>query len=340
MRTLITGASGLLGGHLITALQERGHDIHALALVDEDTSRLEARNVTIHRGDIRQPETLAPALDGVNLVFHLAGMMGFWLPMEDYRAVNVTGTENVCRAAMAAGVSRIVHISSWTVYGMNIGRPAREDFPLRPFYEPYAVTKTEGDRLVQRLIAEEHLPAVILRPGTFFGPGDRLHFARMADRVRNGTGIVVGRGDNALPFCYVTDVVQGLMLAAEHPDAVGRAFNITNDEPITQEGMLRAIAEELGAPPPRIHVPYTALYAAAWGAERVEAVVKTGRQPIVTRLGAKLFGTDNRHSIQLARDILGFSPKVPLREGVRQAAVWYKENLKTSAQPAPVPAVS
>ncbi len=335
MRTLITGASGLLGGHLITALRERGYsDIHALALVNEDTSRLEARNVTIHRGDIRQPETLTPAMEGVDLVFHLAGMMGFWLPMADYRAVNVTGTENVCRAAMAAGAKRIVHISSWTVYGMNIGQPAREDFPLNPFYEPYAVTKTEGDLLVQRLIAKEGLPAVILRPGTFFGPGDRLHFERMTDRVHNGTGIIVGKGSNALPFCYVTDIVQGLMLAAEHPDAVGRAFNITNDEPITQEEMLRAIAEEIGAPPPRIHVPYNLLYAGAWGAERVEAIIKTGRQPIVTRLGAKLFGTDNRHSIQSAREVLGFAPKTSLREGVRLAAAWYRENKMAPKQAA------
>lgn len=336
MRTLITGASGLLGGHLITALRQRGDDIHALALVDEDTSHLEARNVTIHRGDVRQPETLAPAMRDVDLVFHLAGMMGFWLPIEDYRAVNVTGTENVCRAALAAGVRRLVHISSWTVYGMNIGQPAREDFPLRPFYEPYAVTKTEGDKLVQRLIAQEGLPAVIIRPGTFFGPGDRLHFGRMADRVVKGTGIVVGRGDNALPFVYVTDVVQGLMLASERPEAVGRAFNITNDHPITQEQMLRAIAEELGAQPPRIHVPYSALYAASWAAERVEAIVKTGKQPIVTRLGVKLFGTDNRHSIQAARDIIGYAPRTPLREGVRQAAAWYQEHHRAVAQPAHV----
>lgn len=337
MRTLITGASGLLGGHLITALQERNHEIHALALVNEDTTRLEARGVTIHRGDIRQPETLTPAMEGVDLVFHLAGLMGFWVPIEEYRAVNVTGAENVCRAAMKAGAQRIVHISSWTVYGMNIGRPAEEDFPLQPFQEPYAITKTEGDVLVQKLIAEEGLPAVILRPGTFFGPGDRLHFGRMADRVRKGTGIVVGRGDNALPFCYVTDVVQGLMLAAEHPDAVGKAFNITNDEPITQEGMLRAIAEDLGAAPPRIHVPYDLLYAAAWGAEQVEAIIKTGKQPVVTRLGVKLFGADNRHSIQRARDVLGFAPKTPLREGARLAAQWYKDNLKATTAPTPVP---
>ena len=159
-------------------------------------------------------------------------MMGVWRPLEDYRAVNVTGTQNVCRAALAEGVSRVVHVSSWTVYGMDLGRPAREDFLLRPFREPYAMTKAEGDVVVQRMIADEHLPAVIIRPGTFFGPGDRLHFGRMADRLRAGKGVIVGRGDNALPFVYVTDVVQGLLLALDCDHAVGQAYNITNDRPL------------------------------------------------------------------------------------------------------------
>ncbi|MGH3404920.1 MAG: NAD-dependent epimerase/dehydratase family protein [Streptosporangiaceae bacterium] len=83
------------------------------------------------------------------------------------------------------------------------------------------------------MIVDEHLPAVIIRPGTFFGPGDRLHFGRMADRLRAGRGVIVGGGDNALPFVYFTDVVQGLLLALGHEHAVGQAYNIANDRPLT-----------------------------------------------------------------------------------------------------------
>jgi nucleoside-diphosphate-sugar epimerase len=325
VEVLITGASGLLGHHLITALHERGDRLRALVLPEEDASKLEARNVAVFRGDVRELDSLTAPMHGVDLVFHLAGMMGVWRPMADYYAVNVTGTENICLAALKAGVSRLVHISSWTVYGMNLGRTATESFPLRPFHEPYAVTKTEGDKLVQRYIALDHLPAVILRPGTFFGPGDRLHFGRMADRVRDGKGLVVGNGRNALPFCFVTDVVQGLMLAATHERAVGQAYNITNDRPMTQEEFLCAIADEIGAGRPRVHVPYHALYAAGYAAERVAAVRHATTQPIVTRLGIKLFGTDNRHSVDKARAELGYVPQVSLREGIRLAAVWYRQ---------------
>jgi nucleoside-diphosphate-sugar epimerase len=332
---LLTGASGLLGHHVITALQQRGDKVRALVLPNEDASRLEEHGVAIFRGDVREPETLVAPMRDADKVIHMAGMMGVWCPLADYWAVNVTGTDNVCRAVLAAGVKRLVHISSWTVYGMNLGRPAREDFPLRPFQEPYAVTKTEGDKVVQRFIAEDGLPAVIVRPGTFFGPGDRLHFARMADRVRTGLGLVIGNGRNALPFCYVTDVVQGVMLAADRERAVGQAYNITNDQLMTQGEMLRAIAEEIGAKGSLVHVPYYPLYAGAWGAEQVSAVMHSQKQPVVTRLGVKLFGTDNRHSIDKARHELGYAPHVSLREGVRLAAAWYRQQM--AAAPAAIP---
>jgi nucleoside-diphosphate-sugar epimerase len=324
MEILITGGNGLLGRHLIPVLLERGDTVRVLALPGENTSWLEERGVTVFRGDVRVPDTLTAPLNDAEGVLHLAGMMGLWLPMKDYRDVNVTGTENVCKAALAAGVTRIVHISSWTVYGMNVGRPAREDFLLRPFHEPYAVSKAEGDLAVQRMIAEDDLPAVILRPGTFFGPGDQLHFGRMADRVRNGKGVIVGRGNNALPFAYVTDIVAGIVLALDCEHAVGQAYNITNDEPLTQQEFLAAIAEELGVSAPSLHVPYAALYCAGDLAERAAYLTKSKKQPFVTRLGVKLFGTDNRHSIDKARIELGYSPQVPIRTGVRLAAEWYQ----------------
>jgi nucleoside-diphosphate-sugar epimerase len=153
----------------------------------------------------------------------------------------------------------------------------------------------------------------------------------MADRLRAGKGLIVGSGRNALPFVYVTDVVKGLLLALDHERALGRAYNITNDQPLTQEELLEAIAREIGAEPPRFHAPYRALYAAGRAAEYLGTVARSRRQPLLTRLGVKLFGTDNRHAIDRARQELGYEPAVPLREGVRLAAAWYRE---ASPQPA------
>jgi nucleoside-diphosphate-sugar epimerase len=123
----------------------------------------------------------------------------------------------------------LVHLSSAITYTAGLGEPIREDFPQHPLHEPHAVTKAEGDKLVQRMILQDGLPAVIIRPEAMFGAHDRINFRRLADRLRAGKGIIIGSGRNAVPFVYVTDVVQGLLLALEHPHALGQAYNITND---------------------------------------------------------------------------------------------------------------
>lgn len=331
MEVLITGGNGLLGRHLCTALLARGERVRVLVLPHEKTRWLTDHGVDVHYGDVTRPHTLVEPVAGADAVLHLAGMMGLWRPIEDYHDVNVRGTENVCRAALDAGVRRVVHVSSWTVYGMDLGVAAREDFLLRPVREPYAVTKAAGDRLVQRMMVDDRLPAVIVRPGTFFGPGDTLHFARMADRVVRGRAVIVGSGDNALPFVYVSDVVRGILLALDTDHAVGQAYNISSDAPLTQREFLAAIARHLGAKRPRVHVPYHALYAVGSAAEAVAVVTRSQRKPVVTKLGAKLFGTDNRHSIAKARRDLGYEPLVHLEDGIRRAAAWYSAD----GEPAP-----
>jgi 2-alkyl-3-oxoalkanoate reductase len=332
---LITGGNGYVGRHVVPALQDRGDRVRVLALPGEDASWLQQRGVAVYHGDVRVPESLTQPVHGADAVLHLAAMMDVWRPVEDYRAVNMTGTENMCRAALAAGVRRFVHVSSSSVYGVALGRPADESFPLAPFPDPYPVTKAAGDRLVQRMIAEDHLPAVIIRPDQIFGPGDHLHFGKMADRLRSGRGIVVGSGDNAMPFVYVTDVVRGLLLALDHAGAAGQAYNITNDHPLTQKQMLQAIADDIGVGPPRFHVPYRALYAAGYLAERLATLAPSRARPPITRLGVAFFGTDNRYAIGKARRELGYSPQVGLRDAVRITARWYLQHDGSSLTEAP-----
>lgn len=288
-----------------------------------NTERFVQQGVEFYPGDICRPASLTEPMQAVDAVIHLAALSSVWAPMEDYRAINVTGTENVCRAALRAGVKRLIHISSWTVYGMGAKHPAHEGSPLAPLNEPYSVTKALGDRLVQRMILEDGLPATIIRPDTIFGPGDRVHVGRMSDRLRARRTIIVGSGRNAMPFVYVADIVQGLLLALDRPESVGQAYNIGNDQPLTQEQLLCAIADEIGAPRPRLRVPYSALYATAFLAERAALLTRSRHKPMVTRLGVAIFGADNRHAIGKARRELGYRPAVPVREGIRRAAAWY-----------------
>jgi len=322
MKVLITGATGLLGGHLIKELQQRGEDIRALVLPLENAVKLEKQGVEVVRGDITDASTLGPAVKDIELVFHLAGMMGVWRPLADYRLVNVTGSENLYKAAQKVGVRRYIHTSSHTVYGLGYGRFLTENDALRPDPDPYSLTKAEGDRLIRRRMLNSEVETVILRPGTFFGPGDRLHFGRIAQKMKAGKGVIIGRGDNALPFCYVTDVVQGFLLAAYHENAPGKVYNITNDQPLTQLEMFNAIADAVDGVRPTRHLPYLPIYYGSIVAEKVVARV-TRTKPVVTQLGAMMFGSDNRHSVEKARRELGYEPKVDLRTGITLAAEWF-----------------
>jgi nucleoside-diphosphate-sugar epimerase len=321
MKVLVTGATGLLAGALLPELRQRGEEIRALVLPSENAQKLMEHGIEVVRGDVTDVASLVAAVDDVEIVVHLAGMMGVDRPLADYHRVNVKGSENLYRAAVAARVRRFVHTSSHTVYGLGHGRFLTEADALRPDPDPYSLTKAEGDHLVQRLMRESDVETVIIRPGTFFGPGDRLHFGRMAARLKAGKGVIVGRGDNALPFCYVSDVAQGFLVAAYHENAPGNAYNISNDRPLTQREMFDAIADAVGADRPTRRLPYRPLYVAAAAAERVARVTHT--RPTVTRLGVMMFGTDSRHSVDKARRELGYEPRVELRDGISLAANWF-----------------
>jgi nucleoside-diphosphate-sugar epimerase len=329
MKILVTGATGLLGGHLLRELQQRGEQIRALVLPVENADRLIEQGVEVVRGDVTDAETLAPVVKDIEIIIHLAGMMGVWRPLADYRLVNVTGSENLYRAAQQAGVRRFIHTSSHTVYGLGRRRFLTELDQLRPDPDPYSITKAEGDRLIRRLMLDSPVETIILRPGTFFGPGDHLHFGRMAQRLKDGKGVIIGRGNNALPFCYVTDIVQGFLLATYHEQAPGNVYNITNDHPLTQLEMFNSIADAVGGKRPARHLPYLPTYYGGIVAENFALL--THSRPVLTRLGAMMFGTDTRHSVEKARRELGYEPQVDLQEGIRLAAEWF--NTKGMQQP-------
>lgn len=335
MEILVTGANGLLGRQVVTMLQERGDKVRAFVLPNENATWLEQRRVAVFRGDLRSRASLVEPMRGADGLLNLAGMMGLWNSFQDYYDVNVTGLEDISREALKAGVKRMVHISSWRVYGNAVGESCREDMPFRPLSEPYSITKVQGEQVLQRLIAEEGLPVSIIRPGTFYGPGDRLHFGQLADRLRSGVSLVIGSGHNPVPFVYVSDVAEGVILALDNERAIGQAYNISCDQEPTQEQLIRAVAEEVGAKYPTVHVPYHAMYAAAIAAERAAGLPGYRWHPLVTRMGVTVFGADNRHSIDKARRELGFSPRVSLEEGVRLSGEWYRQQLKGVAK-APV----
>lgn len=321
MTVLVTGAGGFLGSHVTELLLERGEQPRLLIHQSDRLSGIRASDVDLRIGHVSDGGALAGVLRGVDRVVHCAARTGPWGAEAEYVRINVRGLETLVRAAMAAGVERVVHVSSITVHGNDVRGEADEESPLRSEPNPYSRSKVAGERLLQRLIREERAPVTIVRPGWIYGPRDTASFARLAGRVGEGRMILVGPGDNHLPLIYARDAAQGVLLAAETPRAEGRSYLLVNDELVTQRQFLTAIATELDARPPTRRVSYGVAVALGALAERFGRLTRT--RPPVMRYGLQLLGGENRFDVTRARRELSFEPEVNVAEGVRLSVQWY-----------------
>lgn len=327
MVVLVTGASGLLGSHVVDLLLRRGESVRALVRPDDSSpgaSHLARGGAEICVGDLVDPASLENAVRGADVVLNCAARTGPWGPRREYENINVWGLKTLVEVALAAGVRRIVHVSSVTVHGNDVRGEADESAPLRVEPNPYSWSKVMGERLLQRLIADREAPITIVRPGWIYGPDDVSSFARFAAMVHRRRMPVIGSGRNHVPLVYVDDVAHGILLASEATQAAGKVYLLVNDERVTQREYLGAIARELGVPAPTLHVPYRLALGLGGLAEWLGHL--SGRQaaPPVTRYGMQMLGGENRFVITRARRELGFSPEVALMDGVSRGVAWYR----------------
>lgn len=324
MKVLVTGAAGLLGGHVAELALERGDAVRVLARPGADVSWLAKAGVEVCWGDLTDRPPAAAAVEGVDCVLHCAARTGPWGPEAEYELVNVRGLKTLVEVAMAAGVRRIVHVSSITVHGLDVHGTADETTPLRGGSDPYSRSKVAGEHLLQQLIRYKGAPVTIVRPGLIYGPRDTNSFGRFARLVEQGKMLLIGSGNNHLPLIYVRDVAQGILLASEIDQALGRAYLLVNDEPVTQRDYFNAIARELGVASPRRHIPYRLALALGATAETIGHLTRMKHPPPVMRFGLKQIAGENRFVISRARCELGFVPQVGLAEGVREGIAWYR----------------
>lgn len=324
MTVLVTGATGFVGSHLVDLLVERGERVRILARPGEEVTRLAQVGVETHRGDLTDRASLEAAVDGVDRVLHCAARMGPWGPEAEYELVNVRGPKILAEAAMAAGVRRFVHVSSIDVHGLAVGDRVDEMAPYGIERDPYCRSKIAGESALQHLIKERGAPVTIVRPGLIYGPRDTNSFGRFARLVEQGKMVIIGSGNNHLPLIYVRDVAQGILLASEADQAIGKAYLLVNDEPVTQRDYFNAIARELGVPPPSWHIPYRLALALGATVEMVGHLTRMKQPPPLMRFGLQQMAGENRFVISRARRELGFSPQVNLADGVRQGIAWYR----------------
>ncbi len=309
MRVLVTGCAGFIGSHLVDRLLQDGHDVVGVDAfvpyyprqrkVSNLSASVEHPRFTFHEADLRTA-SLSPIVDGVDVIVNEAAMPGLprsWTDMELYVGCNLLALQRLLDAAVAAGVPRIVHASTSSVYGREA--VGDETLPLRPI-SPYGITKLAAEHLLGAYAEAHGIAATILRYFSIYGPRQRPDMAYhiFIEAMRRGEPITVyGDGQQSRSSTFVTDCVEATV-AAIGGGGDGGVFNIGGGATLTLSRAIEVIAGELGVTP----------------------VIS----PAPARRG------DQRHTaadIAAARRTFGFEPKVDPEEGLARQVAWHREAL-------------
>ncbi len=323
---VVTGATGLLGSHIVEHLRRRGERVRALVRPASDTSFLRSLGVELAVGDLTRPNSLRRAVEGADVVYHCAARVGDWGPWRVFQREVIDATANLLDACRAAGVGRVLHVSSIIVYGHPHIRQElfTEDEPLGQdlwVWDHYCRAKVRAEELCRQYPGE----LTIVRPSWIYGPRDRTTLPRILKALDAGRMGIIGPGDNLLNIVYAGDVAEGAIRAANHPRAAGQAYNLSSEGEITQRDFLNLLADVLGRPRIRRHVSYRLAFWAGLLSEVIGRIIRIRRPPHLTRYAVALIGRSTRFSIAKAREQLGWQPRIDVREGVRRTIDWYKK---------------
>ncbi len=312
---LVTGATGFLGGVLALRLAHDGARVRALARSPQKAAFLREANIEIVEGDILDAEAMQRAAQGCQIVFHVAAALGS--DYETQRKVNVGGTRNVLQAAANVGAERFVHVSSISIYGYNYTGDVTEEMPAAPGADPYGITKVEGETVVRA----GSIPYTIIRPGMIYGPRSVNWTGLLFKVARIRPTPFVGRGLGSTFPIHVDDVVDLMVIAAQHPAAVNQIFNCAPDPAPTWREFLGRYSE-LSGHDRWLPIPPALVTALAWMVMLVSPAYSKGRDmPDQVRFLQR----EVTYKMDKARDLLGWTPRIDLDTGIASCVPWLRD---------------
>jgi nucleoside-diphosphate-sugar epimerase len=319
MRALVTGGGGFLGSHLVRALVARGHAVRVLARGDYPD--LVALGVVVERADLRDEAAVTAAARGVDTVFHVAAKAGGWGDPREFESINVAGTENVVAACKSEGVPRLVYTSSPSVvHAHHDIEGGDESLPYAPhFIAHYPRTKALAEQVVLAA-SRDGLRTVSLRPHFIWGPGDQHLLPRLVARAKAGRLRQIGDRDPLTDTTYIDNCVDAHLLAdaalATRAAISGRAYFISDDSPVGVFTMARRMLAAVDGGDVGPSVPVWAAYALGGALEAVHALLRLGREPLITRFAVSELTHAQWFDISAAKRDLGYKPQVTIDDGL------------------------
>ena len=321
MKILVTGGSGFLGKALVRALIQRGHTVSTLCRRPDD--ELDATGATTHLGDLGDADVVRRAITGCDAVFHVAAKVGAGGRARDFERTNVTGTQHVIDACLAAGTGQLIYTSTPSVVhaGGDI-EGADESLPYPThFHADYPRTKALAERAVLASNSEK-LATIALRPHLIWGPGDTNLVPRILTRARAGKLRFVGREAKLVDTTYIDNAVDAHLCALDRlavgAPCAGRAYFIANDEPVPQPEIINGILAAGGLPAVDAYISPGVARVAGAILELAFRIFKPDGEPPMTRFLAEQLSTAHWYDLSAARRDLGYEPTVDLRTGLER----------------------
>ena len=333
---LVTGATGFIGRHLARRLLAQGREVR-LFCRPGSVGKLDPGARTsagIAEGDLRDEQSVKRALRGVGRVFHCAGHVSDWGSEEEYVATNVTGTERILGAAAGEEIDRCVHLSSIAVFGVPSPPYFDDDSPYGTGRDLYSRTKIAGERAALRAHQEGKLPVVVLRPAVVYGPMSTWA-EEPAAMIRQGKMFLLGGGEGTCHPCYIETLLDAMLLAAEHPAAIGNAYIVADDEPISFAEYFNHLARILGKDPIRRSIPLPVARAMATGFEKWARVRRSGARPLLTHMAIDMVTAPSSMSMRKIKEELGFRSRYSVSRAMAELERWFSTGELPAARAEP-----
>lgn len=325
-KALVTGATGLLGRHLVENLAGNGWRVRALVRGDGRHEGLENLGAEVVRGDLLDAASLKEAARGVDCVFHSAAHVGDWGSRQLFFKTNVEGTRNLLSAAEGARVSKFVHISTAWVYGVSLnGSGIDESFPARLTGDIYGDSKVAAEKVVLDYSGQGGVPVTVLRPALCYGPHDWKFLPRVIESLRGKVPVMIGPGDHRAPLVFAGDVAECAAIAALSDEASGQVFNVASPERVTWNMLVETVTGATGLKPPSLRVPFAVAYRASALMESAWRLFRARQPPLLTKYAARLVGKEYNFDGSKAGRQLGFTPRVSWSEGSARTLDWMRQ---------------
>jgi nucleoside-diphosphate-sugar epimerase len=333
MRILITGATGFIGSHLVESLIDEGNEVISFVKPNSDTSFIANIDTDITIGDLRDFRSIKHATEGIDVVYHLAAIPNWQggVSRQQYKAVNVEGTNNVLEACRLNDVKRVLFTSSLEAVGPSInGNPVNEKTPANP-KNIYGETKLEGERIAKEYNEKYGLEIIIVRLPMVYGPRNLLHLKRYFTTVKGGYYPIIGNGNTLIEFCYVNNAIYGIKLAMREGKP-GEIYFISDEISYRFKEVILEIARQLNVNLKLLRMPVILAKGLGLSIEILSKFLKfypfifegTGR-PAFSRSSVTWMTKNTIFcDILKAKKNLGYKAPYNLQEGIRETIKWYQ----------------